>query len=29
MAGPLMTTIIDLAGLTIYFLAANVILGLG
>ncbi len=29
MAGPLMTTIIDLAGLTIYFLAANVILRLG
>jgi magnesium transporter len=28
MAGPLMTTIIDLAGLTIYFLAAKAILGI-
>ena len=28
MAGPLMTTIIDLAGLTIYFIAAKSILGL-
>jgi magnesium transporter len=29
MAGPLMATVIDVAGLTIYFEAARLILGLG